>query len=90
MAVNVVAYGQIADLLVSFYVFRQNYQGANRDDLIKATLSLPNSVAGRQLATLFQFEDLGVRDAGCPASAMGVPDGADRARARRAAGGRRG
>src|ERR1035437_4253823 len=77
-------------MVVNFYIFRKNYQGVNREKLIKAILSLPNTVAGRQLATLFQFEDLGVRDASCLGSVLGVLDAADRYRGRRGAGGRRG
>jgi phosphonate transport system substrate-binding protein len=77
-------------MAVNFYIFRKNFQGLNREKLIKAILSLPNTVAGRQLATLFQFEDLGVRDASCLGSVLGVLDAADRYRGRRGAGGRKG
>src|ERR1035438_8147328 len=77
-------------MVVNFYIFRKNYQGVNREKLIKAILSLSGTVAGRQLATLFQFEDLGIRDAGCLASVLGVLDTADRARGQRGTGGRKG
>ena len=77
-------------MVVDFYIFRKNFQLAVREKLITAIMSLPNSVAGRQLATLFQFENLGVRDASCLASALSVLDAADRARGGRGAGGRKG
>src|ERR1017187_5206987 len=77
-------------MVVNFYIFRKNYQGVNREKLIKAILNLSGTVAGRQLATLFQFEDLGIRDAGCLASVLGVLDAADRARGQRGTGGRKG
>jgi phosphonate transport system substrate-binding protein len=77
-------------MVVNFYIFRKNFQGVNREKLIKAILGLSSTVAGRQLATLFQFEDLGIRDAGCLASVLGVLDAADRARGQRGTGGRKG
>ena len=46
--------------------------------------------AGRQLATLFQIEDLTVRDASCLASSLSLLDRAERARTRFAPGGRKG
>jgi len=77
-------------MVVNFYIFRNGYQSVNREKLIKAILNLTSTVAGRQLATLFQFEDLGVRDASCLNTVLGVLDAADRARGRRPTGGRRG
>jgi phosphonate transport system substrate-binding protein len=77
-------------MVVNFYIFRKNCQSVNREKLIKAISSLPSTVAGRQLMTLFQFEDLGIRDASCLANALGVLDAADRARGQRGAGGRKG
>jgi ABC-type phosphate/phosphonate transport system substrate-binding protein len=77
-------------MVVSFYIFRKNYQSVNREKLIKAMSSLPSTVAGRQLGTLFQFEDLAVQDASCLASALGVLDAAERARGRRGAGNKKG
>ena len=46
--------------------------------------------AGRQFATLFQFEEAVVRDAGCLAPALAILDAGDRARGRRGLGGRKG
>jgi phosphonate transport system substrate-binding protein len=75
-------------LVVNFYIFRKNYQSPNREKLIKAIMNLPGTVAGRQLMTLFQFDDLGVRDAGCLAAALSILEAADRARGRRGTGGK--
>jgi ABC-type phosphate/phosphonate transport system substrate-binding protein len=77
-------------MVVSFYIFRRNCPSANREKVIKAIMSLPSTVAGRQLATLFQFEDLAVRDGSCLAGALGILDAADRAHGQRNAGGRKG
>lgn len=77
-------------LVVSFYIFTRNCQGANRQKVIRTVMGLPNSVAGKQLATLFQFENLGVQDAACLTGALSVLDAADRARARRSKVGRTG
>jgi ABC-type phosphate/phosphonate transport system substrate-binding protein len=77
-------------IVVSFYIFRKNYRNVNRERLIKALSGLRATPAGRQLATLFQFDDLTVRDASCLASALSLLDAADRARTRRDAGSRKG
>ncbi|MEO8592049.1 MAG: PhnD/SsuA/transferrin family substrate-binding protein [Candidatus Solibacter sp.] len=74
-------------MTVSFYIFRKNYRNVNRERLIKALSSLSATPAGRQLATLFQVDDLAVRDGSCLASALALLDAADRARARRGAAG---
>jgi ABC-type phosphate/phosphonate transport system substrate-binding protein len=77
-------------MVVTFYVFRKNYQELPRVRFVKAISSLPASPAGRQLATLFQFEELTVRDASCLSIALSVLDRAERARSRRDAGSRKG
>ena len=77
-------------LVVSFYIFRKNYQTVNRRKLIKAISRLRTGPAGEQLATLFQFAELAVRDASCLASALSLLDAADRARAKRGTGIRKG
>jgi phosphonate transport system substrate-binding protein len=76
-------------IVVSFYIFRRNYQSPNREILLKALLNLRATPAGGQLATLFQFDELVVRDATCLTSVLGLLDAADRARGRRGAGGDR-
>jgi len=77
-------------MVVNFYIFRKNYQGVQREKVIRALSGLGESAAGRQLATLFQFDALTVRDAGCLASVLGVLERADRAHGRRGAGNRKG
>ena len=77
-------------MVVTFYVFRKNYQSVHRERLIKALSGLRNSAAGRQFATLFQFEEAVVRDADCLAPALAILDAGDRARGRRGLGGRKG
>jgi ABC-type phosphate/phosphonate transport system substrate-binding protein len=77
-------------MVVTFYVFRKNYQSVFRERLVKALSGLRNTAAGRQFATLFQFEEAVVRDAGCLAPALAILDAADRARGRRGLGVRKG
>jgi ABC-type phosphate/phosphonate transport system substrate-binding protein len=74
-------------MIVTFYVFHKNYQGLSRERFAKVYSNLLTSVAGRQLATLFQFENLVVRDAGCLAAALAILRKAERARDTPAAGG---
>ncbi|MEO8592050.1 MAG: PhnD/SsuA/transferrin family substrate-binding protein [Candidatus Solibacter sp.] len=77
-------------MVVTFYIFRKNYQSVNREKLIRAlSSSLGATAAGRQIRTLFQFEELAVRDAGTRASALDVLDAADRLRGRPATGTRK-
>jgi phosphonate transport system substrate-binding protein len=75
---------------VTFYIFHKNDHGVSRERFAKAYADLPNSVAGRQLATLFQFDRLVVKDIACLAPALAVLEAVDRARGRRGAGGRKG
>lgn len=76
-------------MVVTFNVFHKNYHGAGREKLVKIYSDLPSNPAGRQLATLFQFQGLVVRDASCLGSALTILDSADRASARQGAGGRK-
>ena len=73
-------------MAVIFYVFCKNYHSAQREKLIKALSGLCESPAGRQLATLFQFDALTVRDVSCLASALSILEAAERAHGRRAPG----
>ena len=73
-------------MVVTFYIFHKNYHGVSRERFAKVYADLPGSAAGRQLATLFQFESLVVKDIGCLAPALGVLEAADRIRGRRGAG----
>jgi len=77
-------------MIVTFYIFHKNYRGVSRERFAKAYSDLPISAAGRQLATLFQFENLVAKDAGCLAPALGILDMAERAHSRPGAGGRKG
>ena len=76
-------------LTVSFYIFRKNYRNSEREKVIKAISSLRRSPGGQELATLFQFEELAVKDAECLTSALNLLDRADRVRARQMGGGRK-
>ena len=71
-------------VVVNFYMFRKNYQNAQREKLIGALSSLRNSPAGQQLATLFQFDQLAIRDGSCLASALNILEMADRVHSRSA------
>jgi phosphonate transport system substrate-binding protein len=60
------------DLVVTFYTFHRNYQGVSRERFARVYADIPASVAGRQLAMLFQFKGLAVRDIACLAPALGI------------------
>ncbi len=69
-------------MVVGFFVFRKNYHSVNREKLIRALSGLRANPAGRQLNTLFQFNELAVRGYDCLSSALGVLNAADRAAGR--------
>ncbi len=77
-------------MVVDFYIFHKNYHSPNRERFLKALTGLRTSAAGRQLATLFQFDEMAVRDGSCLANALRVLDAAERVRSRRGAGGLKG
>jgi len=77
-------------VVVGFYVFRKNYQSVAREKVIRAMSSLRNSMARRQIATLFQFDELMVRDSSCLASALSILETAERGRGKPGGGGRKG
>jgi len=77
-------------MVVTFYIFHRNYHGLTRESFAKVYSDVRISAAGRQLATLFQFEELVVKDSGCLVCALGVLDAAERARSRSGAGSRKG
>jgi phosphonate transport system substrate-binding protein len=77
-------------MTLCFYVFRKNFHGLSRESFAMVYTTLHNSPSGRQLATLFQFDGMTVRDVSCLSGALTVLDAADRARARRGAGNRKG
>jgi phosphonate transport system substrate-binding protein len=76
-------------LVVTFNAFHKNYHGAGRERFLKVYTDLPNNPAGRQLATLFQFQSLVVRDASCLEPALAILEAAERVRARQTAGERK-
>ena len=73
-------------MVVTFYIFHKNYHGVSRDRFARVYSDLPTSVAGRQLATLFQFENLVVKDVGCLTPALALLEKAERVRSRPEAG----
>jgi len=77
-------------LVTCFYAFRKNYHGPNRDKFFNLRQTLLSSAAGRQIATLFQIEELTVRDSSCLDSSLSILDRADRLRTRPAPAARKG
>jgi ABC-type phosphate/phosphonate transport system substrate-binding protein len=67
-------------MVVAFYAFRKNYHNPSRRKFIDGHASLLGSPAGRQIAMLFQFDQLTVRDGSCLTNALSVLEKADRAR----------
>ena len=67
-------------MVVNLYTFRNGFQSVYREKLIKALSNLSSSAAGRQLALLFQFEQLAARDSSCLASSQHLLEKADRIR----------
>lgn len=79
-----------ATLVTCFYAFRKNYRSSTRESFINLHKTLLNSAAGRQLATLFQFDELTVRDTTCLVSSLSILDKAERVHNRLAPAGRKG
>ena len=77
-------------LYVTFYTFHKNYHGVNRERFVRVYSDLPATAAGRQLATLFQFESLMVKDVSCLAPGLSLLDKAERLRGKPGAGSGRG
>jgi ABC-type phosphate/phosphonate transport system substrate-binding protein len=89
VAKELIAIASSPNIVVTFYIFHKNYHGVSRERFAKVYSDLGNSASGRQLATLFQFDGLTVRDVSCLASALGILETSERAR-RRSAGSRKG
>jgi phosphonate transport system substrate-binding protein len=89
VARDMVAIATSPGLVVTFNAFHKNYHGAGREGFLRIYMDLPNNPAGRQLATLFQFQELVVRDATCLAPALAILDAADRVRVRQGGGDRK-
>lgn len=66
--------------VAAFYVFHKFYHGPSREVMAKVYIGRPASAVGRQLATLFQFEQLVARDATALAPTLAVLAAADRLR----------
>ena len=77
-------------MVVTFYIFHKNYHGVSRERFANVYTRLSTSVAGRQLATLFQFEKLAAKDIACLTPALAVLAAAERVRGRPGAGSRKG
>jgi phosphonate transport system substrate-binding protein len=90
VARSLTAIAASATLVTGFYAFRKNYRSSSRERFIDLHKTLLSSAAGRQLATLFQIEELAVRDTSCLASSLSILDKAERIHTRVTAGGRRG
>lgn len=69
-------------LTLNIYVFRKGYPAADRQRVVQAIAGMRGSVSGRQLATLFQFDDLAVQNAGCLGPALHILKRADQLRGR--------
>ena len=69
-------------MVLCFYIFHKNYHGVSRERFAKVYSDLRNSPSGRQLATLFQFDRLAVRDVSCLASSLTILDTSERDRRR--------
>ncbi|HUA62229.1 MAG TPA: PhnD/SsuA/transferrin family substrate-binding protein [Verrucomicrobiae bacterium] len=74
-------------MVVSLYVFHRNYHSSSRQQFVRAISQVRTSPAGRQMATLFQFDSLAVKDASSLTTALAVLDKARLIRNRQ--GGRR-
>jgi ABC-type phosphate/phosphonate transport system substrate-binding protein len=90
VAKNLTAIASSPAMVVTFYIFRKNYHGVSRESFAKVYTDLPATAAGRQIATLFQFDNLVVKEIGCLAPALAVLEKADRVRGRQGSGSRKG
>jgi hypothetical protein len=75
-----------APMVVSFYMFHKNFHTAYRREFTRILTEFRDNAAGRQLATLFQFDRLAMLDARCLESALRELDTADRGRGSHGAG----
>jgi len=73
-------------LVTCFYAFRKKYPRNARARFLEVHNSLLSSPTGRQLATLFQFDEMNVGDAECLAPGLAILDRAERARGNNAPG----
>lgn len=73
-------------MTLNIYIFRKGYHLPDRAKVIQAIAGLRGTVSGRQLATLFQFDELIVQDGNCLAAALGILRRADQHRGRQGRG----
>ena len=74
-------------MVTTFYLFHKNYHGAYREKFAKVYSNIASSsAAGHQLATLFQFENMVVKDFACLAPALAILDLAEHVRSKSGAG----
>ena len=90
VAKDLTAIASSPPMVVDFYIFNKNYRGVSRERFARVYSDLPRSVSGRQLATMFQFESLAVKNISCLAPALAVIEAAERIHARPGAGPRKG
>ncbi len=67
-----------APLVVKFHVFHKNFALASRREFTRVIAEFGNNASGRQVATLFQFDQLIIRDGHCLESALAELEMADR------------
>jgi ABC-type phosphate/phosphonate transport system substrate-binding protein len=75
-----------ATLVTCFYAFRRNFHSPEREKLLRLHNGLLSNAAGRQLAALFQFDELMVRDASCLAGSLSILEKIERIQTRVAPG----
>jgi hypothetical protein len=76
-------------MVVTFYTFHKNYHGVSRERFARVYANMPASAAGSQIATLFQFQGMAVKDISCLKPALGILAAADRAGRGQGGGGRK-
>ena len=86
---DLIAIASSPAMVLCFYVFHKNYHGVSREKFASVYSSIVGNAAGRQLATLFQFDALTVRDVTCLRSALNILEAAERAHGRLGAGAER-
>jgi phosphonate transport system substrate-binding protein len=76
-------------LVVNLYIFHKKFHGMSREKFAKVYMDVPSSPAGHQVATLFQFESLAMKDVTALGPALALLELADRAQGGRDAGARK-
>jgi ABC-type phosphate/phosphonate transport system substrate-binding protein len=74
------------EMVVTFQIFHKNFSGVTRERFAKVYSSVRSDAAGRQLATLFQFQELEIKDANCLAPALRILESVERVRGKAGAG----